>query len=154
MIRTLAWLHRWTGGLVGLALALLGISGALLVWKDDWVALPYAGASAVTSPDALARTVEAAMAKGELSRITFAGDSLGLHQAIYADGGGAYYGPQAPQVARWQSQWERPELWLFDFHHHLFAGHTGETVTGVLGLIGLLFVISGSIVWWRTRKTF
>lgn len=94
------------------------------------------------------------MAEGELSRITFAGDSLGLHQALYADGGGAYYGPQAQIVARWQSQWDRPELWLFDFHHHLFAGHTGETVTGVLGLIGLLFVISGTILWWRTRKTF
>ena len=153
-MRLLAWLHRWTGGIVGLLLALLGLSGALLVWKDEWIALPHAGEQAVTSPEALARAVEAATAQGELSRITFAGDTLGLHQAIYADGGGAYLGPQAQLVARWANQWERPELWLFDFHHHLFAGHTGETVTGVLGLIGLLFVITGTILWWRTRKTF
>ena len=29
-------------------------------------------------------------------------------------------------VARWASQWERPEIWLFDFHHHLFTGDTLE----------------------------
>ena len=154
MTRALAWLHRWTGGIVGLVLALLGLSGAALVWKDDWIALPYAGAAAQTSPEALARAVQAAAAEGELSRITFAGDTLGLHQAVYADESGAYYGPQAQEVARWASQWERPELWLFDFHHHLFAGSTGETISGVLGLIGLLFVITGTIVWWQTRKTF
>ena len=153
-MRLLAWLHRWTGGIVGVLLALLGLSGALLVWKDDWTALPYANAAAQTSPELLARTVQAASAEDELSRITFAGDTLGLHQAIYADDSGAYFGPQAQEVARWASQWERPELWLFDFHHHLFAGEVGETITGVLGLIGLLFVITGTALWWRTRKTF
>ena len=71
MIRALAWLHRWTGGIVGLVLALLGLSGAVLVWKDDWIALPYASAAAQTSPEALARAVEAATSEGELSRITF-----------------------------------------------------------------------------------
>lgn len=153
-MRLLAWLHRWTGGIVGLALALLGLSGAVLVWKDQWIALPHAGAPAQTAPEALARAVEAATAQGELSRITFAGETLGLHQAIYADQSGAYFGPQAQEVARWATQWERPELWLFDFHHHLFVGDTGETIAGVLGLIGLLFVITGAILWWRTRKTF
>ena len=57
-------------------------------------------------------------------------------------------------VTRWASQWERPELWIFDFHHHLFAGDNGEWVIGVAGLCGLFFVISGVILWWRTRKTF
>src|SRR3546814_1973289 len=57
-------------------------------------------------------------------------------------------------VARWASQWERPELWIFDFHHHLFAGDNGEWVIGIAGLCGLFFVISGVILWWRTRGTF
>jgi uncharacterized iron-regulated membrane protein len=153
-MQLLATLHRWAGGLIGLFLALLGLSGALLVWKDDWNALPYADAAPVVTPDALARVTEAALAQGEVSRITFAGENLGLHQAIYADGGGGYFGPQAQLVARWASQWERPELWLFDFHHHLFMGGTGETITGVLGLAGLLFVVTGTILWWRTRRTF
>jgi uncharacterized iron-regulated membrane protein len=57
-------------------------------------------------------------------------------------------------VRHWQSQWERPELWLFDFHHHLFSGDVGETVIGIAGLAGILFVVTGSILWWRTRRTF
>jgi uncharacterized iron-regulated membrane protein len=153
-MRLLATLHRWAGGLIGLALALIGLSGTLLVWEDTWIGLPYADAPAQVSPAALARTMEAATASGGLSRITFAGPEIGLHQAIYNDGSGAYFGPQAQEVARWSSEWGRPELWLFDFHHHLFTGETGETITGVLGLVGLLFVISGTILWWRTRKTF
>ena len=153
-MRLLATLHRWAGGLIGLVLALLGLSGAALVWKDQWTLLPDAGAPPVVTPAALARVTESALAHGEVSRITFASDSFGLHQVIYADGGGAYYGPEAQEVARWASQWERPELWLFDFHHHLFMGHTGETITGAMGIAGLLFVMTGIILWWRTRKTF
>lgn len=153
-MRLLAALHRWTGGFVGLVLALLGLSGAALVWKDDWIALPHAGDAPVVTPATLAQVTQSALAEGEVARITFAGKSLGLHQAIFSDGGGAYFGPQAQQVARWTSQWDRPELWLFDFHHHLFMGEIGETVTGVLGIVGLLFVVTGSILWWRTRKTF
>ncbi|WP_164255793.1 PepSY-associated TM helix domain-containing protein, partial [Stenotrophomonas maltophilia] len=48
----------------------------------------------------------------------------------------------------------RPELWLFDLHHHLFTGDTGETVIGIAGLAAILFVITGTILWWRTRRTF
>lgn len=153
-MRLLTTLHRWTGGLIGLALALLGLSGAALVWEDEWVALPHSADAPLLTPAALAQVTESAIARGEVSRVTFAGDAFGLHQVIYTDGGGAYFGPRAQEVARWASQWERPELWVFDFHHHLFMGETGETITGILGVVGLLFVITGTILWWRTRKTF
>ena len=43
---------------------------------------------------------------------------------------------------------------LYRLHFRLALGHTGETIAGVLGLIGLLFVITGTIVWWQTRRTF
>ena len=42
-MKTLDLLHRWTGGLIGLVLALLGLSGAILVHRDDWIGLPHAG---------------------------------------------------------------------------------------------------------------
>ena len=147
-------LHRWTGGLIGIALALIGLSGAALVWEDEWIALPHAAAPPVLAPAALARVTQSALVQGEVTRITFAGEEIGLHQAVYGDGGGAYFGPQAQEVASWGSQWDRPELWLFDFHHHLFMGETGETITGILGIVGVLFVLTGTILWWRTRKTF
>jgi uncharacterized iron-regulated membrane protein len=86
--------------------------------------------------------------------IIFASENFGLHRLSFKGDAGAYSDQAGAIVTQWQSQWERPELWLFDFHHHLFAGDSGETVIGVAGLCGLFFVVSGAILWWRTRKTF
>ena len=68
--------------------------------------------------------------------IIFAGDDFGLHRLSYRGRRPAPM-PTRPGdlVTRWASQWERPELWLFDLHHHLFAGDTGETIVGVAGLV-------------------
>lgn len=151
----MAWLsliHRWAGGLIGLLLALLGLTGAILVWEGEWIGLPHAGDALAENAAQIGRIAESA--GPQLSRITFASDEIGLHQLVYSDGSGAYVSQSGAVVDRWQSQWERPELWLFDFHHHLFAGGTGETVTGIAGIAGLLFVITGLILWWRGRRTF
>lgn len=156
LLKTLDLLHRWTGGLLGLVLALMGLSGAILVHRDALIMLPHAGDARVADTAAIAATVERLMADpaARPERIVFASDSLGLHQLNFGKAGGAYVDQGGNTVARWASQWERPELWLFDFHHHLFSGDTGETVIGIAGLAGLFFVISGVILWWRTRKTY
>ncbi len=86
--------------------------------------------------------------------ILFASDTLGLVRLSGKGGSGAYADQSGAIVTRWSSQWERPELWLFDLHHHLLAGDVGETIIGVAGAVGLFFVISGAILWWRTRKSF
>lgn len=146
-------LHRWTGAIVGLLLAVMGVSGTLLVWEDAWIGVP--GAEAPLRPDADPATAVAAAAdRGALSYINFASEDFGLHQAIYADDSGAYLDQDGRIVAQWASQWERPELWLFDLHHYLFAGETGEIVVGGLGLLLVFFSVSGAVLWWRTRKTF
>lgn len=155
-MKTLDLLHRWIGGLIGLILAVLGFSGALLVHKDAWVLLPHASDAQVQDTTAIAATVERIMADSATrpEMITFAGQNFGLNRLRYPDGSGAYTDQAGNMVTRWSSQWERPELWLFDLHHHLFAGDAGETVIGVAAIAGLFFVISGVILWTRTRKTF
>ena len=118
--------------------------------------LPHAGDPRVTDTAMIAATVERLMADPQERprSIVFASDSLGLHRLAIGDDGGAYTDQTGNIVTRWDSQWERPELWLFDFHHHLFASDAGETVIGVAGLCGLFFVLSGIFLWWRTRRTF
>lgn len=151
----LALLHRWTGGIAGLLLAVIGLSGTVLVWEESWIGLPGADDPLVAEPAAIGDAVAAALAEDSaLSRITFANEDLGLHQAIYADGGGAYLDQAGEVVDRWDSMWGRPELWLFDLHHYLFMGETGKYLTGVLGLLLFAFAVTGLILWWRTRKTF
>ncbi|MBB4642868.1 PepSY-associated TM helix domain-containing protein [Rhizorhapis suberifaciens] len=155
-MKLLDLLHRWIGGLIGLVLAVLGISGALLVHKDAWVVLPHASDPQVQDTAAIARTVETVMADPARrpDMITFASQNFGLDRLGFADGSGAYITQQGELITRWASQWERPELWLFDLHHHLFAGDLGETIAGIAAIAGLFFVISGVILWTRTRKTF
>lgn len=154
-MRLLALLHRWAGGIAGLLLALIGLSGTALVWEEYWIGLPGADAPLRADPAALGAAVEAALALDPaLSRITFADEGMGMHQAIFQGGGGAYLTQGAEVVDRWDSLWGRPELWLFDLHHYLFLGETGKTLTGVLGLLLIAFTATGAILWWRTRRTF
>lgn len=156
VLRLLDALHRWTGGLIGLILGLLGFSGALLVHRDWLVWLPHVADARVTDFGKLAEATARLMAdpaRKPLS-IQYASDSFGLDRVTFGEGAGAYADQAGNMVASWDSQWSRPELWLFDFHHHLFAGDTGEFVIGVAALCGLFFVISGAILWWRTRRTY
>lgn len=153
-MRLLSAIHRWAGAFIGLLLALLGLSGAILVWEGEWVTLPGAGDPVVEDSGRIAGITADAAAGGELGRITFASEEIGLHQIIFADGSGAYVRQDGARVDSWASQWERPELWLFDLHHYLFAGHTGETISGIAGFAGILFVITGVILWWRSRRRF
>lgn len=155
-MKVLDLLHRWLGGLIGLILAVLGFSGALLVHKDAWVILPHASDVQVQDTAVIAVATERIMANPAMrpESIIFASPNFGLHRLRFADDSGAYTDQAGNVVTRWSSQWERPELWLFDLHHHLFAGDMGETIIGVAAVAGLFFVISGIILWTRTRKTF
>jgi uncharacterized iron-regulated membrane protein len=153
-VRTLSAIHRWAGGFLGLLLALLGLTGSILLWEGAWLTLPGASDPVAENVSTIARISERAAAAGDLSRITFAGEETALHLLTYADGSGAYVRQDGAIVDRWSSQWERPELWLFDLHHHLFAGEAGETVTGIAGVAGLLFVITGTLLWLRSRGRF
>jgi len=149
-------LHRWTGGLIGLLLAVLGLSGSILAYKDAWVMLPHADDAHVQDTAALAAAAERLMADPERPRsIVFATKDFGLNQLSYPEAGAGAYASQAGEiVTRWSSKWERPEVWLFDLHHHLFNGDAGEIVAGVAGLCGLGFVITGAILWWRMRRAY
>lgn len=153
-MRWIDLLHRWGGGVLGLILAILGLTGAILVHKEEWIGLPHASDARVTDPVALGQLADRLLAgaKGGDS-LVFASDRFGLVQFRSGDSG--LYATQAGDVVdRWSSQWERPELWLFDLHHHLFAGETGEIVAGIAGLAAAVFAITGVILWWRTRRTF
>lgn len=154
MMKLLDTLHRWTGGLIGLVLGLLGLSGTILLYEHLWIGVPGAGDALRGDLPTVTAATERLMATPGTQGIIYADARFGLHQTRFGEGAGAYADQSGEVVTRWASQWERPELWIFDFHHHLFAGDSGEWVIGIAGLCGLFFVISGAILWWRTRRTF
>lgn len=154
-MRTLALIHRWLGGVAGLVLALLGLSGTLLVWRDLLVRVPQARDAVRHDPAGPAQVVDALVRAGRpVDQITFPSDRLGVHQIAFADGGGAYISQAGATVASWHRQSDRPELLLFDIHHRLLLGEAGEWITAIGGLIGLFFLVSGVLLWWRTRHRF
>lgn len=150
--------HRWAGGLIGLFLAILGLSGAMLVHKDDWLRLttPHAADVQMQDTATLAAAVQRIFDDPDRPRsIVLASERLGLHRLSYVDKErGAYADQTGEIVVQWSSKWERPEIWLFDLHHYLLVGDTGKFVAGTLGLAGLAFVITGVILWWPARRLF
>lgn len=157
-MRVLGLIHRWTGGLLGLVLAVLGMTGALMVHKDVWLraTLPHAADVQITDRSVIAAAIERILAD-PLDRptvIILPTDSLGVYRSVYGSRGGSYSDQMGQTLVRWSSVWERPEIWVFDLHRHLLAGDVGETLGGIIGLVGLGFVITGSILWWRTRRSF
>lgn len=152
-----ALIHRWTGALIGLLLAALGLSGTLLLYKDAWLraTVPHAAEAPVDAAATIA-SIERLMAEPSLrpTGVLFPTESLGLFRLSFEGEAGAYADRSGAIVARWSSKWERLELWLFDLHHHLWMGEPGATAGGVLGLIGLGFTITGLLLWWRARRAF
>lgn len=156
-MRLVDLVHRWTGGLIGLLLAMLGLTGTILVHKETWLRWSLPGAADVQLQDTatLAAAAERLLAGPDRpNSILFATERFGLHRLSYGGDAGGYADQAGQIVTRWSSIWERPEVWLFDIHHHLLMGETGDMIAGILGLIGLGFVVTGAILWWRTRKTF
>lgn len=152
-MKLLSILHRWSGGLLGFLLVILGLSGTILLWEGEWIALPGSSDPVIEQVETIGRISTREVTEGA-TRITFASDEIGLHHVAKEGGAGAYVAQDGTTVAQWSSQWERPELWIFDLHHHFFAGHTGELVAGWAGVLGLFFVITGAILWWRSRRNF
>ncbi|OYW98753.1 MAG: peptidase, partial [Caulobacter vibrioides] len=131
-MKTLRLLHRWTGGLIGLLLALLGFTGALLVHEDAFLraTVPHAAYAQRQDTATLAAAAARVFAAEDRPRsIVLATADQGLHRLSYKDSERAAYTDQdGAIILSWASKWARPEVWLFDFHHHLFAGDTGEIV--------------------------
>ena len=154
-MRALGLAHRWAGGLIGLVLAVLGLSGAILAFKDWWIMLPGARDLRPQSAAEIDALVTSQMSGANPpDALLFASENFGLHRLYRGEEGGAYADASGRLVAEWTSKWERPEVWLFDLHHHLLTGEAGEWVVSIAGVAGLAFVITGVILWWRTRATF
>lgn len=148
-------LHRWGGSILGVVLLVLGLTGTVLLHKEEWIILPHVNDARVEDPVILANLTAKLLAKSpDTTSIMYPTDRFGLAQMRDAQGGGAYANQAGEIITRWDSQRERPELWLFDLHHHLLAGETGEIISGIAGLAAVSFVVTGSVLWWRTKRTF
>jgi uncharacterized iron-regulated membrane protein len=153
VIRTV---HAWAGALLSLLLIAIGLSGALLVFKADWLRLtvPAARAAVASTPQVLGGAANAlqAMHPGHIQRIEFAGPDLGVHQ-VTLHGGYGYAAADGRLVAEWSGP-TRPETWLYDLHHFLLSGDSGMLVVGAVGLAAAVLILTGLVVWAPGARNF
>ena len=154
-------IHLWLGLSVGLLLALAGLTGSILVFDEEIDALlnpellvVEAGESRVPFQQVVS-TVEAAYPDQPISYVRMprgAGETFEVTTAgtpaleIFVD-------PHSGSILgdRGVEQGFTNKLW--HLHVHLLSGENGERVMGIVGLLTLLIVLSGVVVWWpRMRR--
>jgi uncharacterized iron-regulated membrane protein len=87
-------------------------------------------------------------------KVVLPSPEFGVAKIDLGDGAGAYLDHQGNLLAGWASNWDRPETLLLDFHEHLLMGHDGKLIGGWLALGAILFIVTGFILWWPTRRSF
>ena len=151
--------HAWTGLALSLVIAVVSLSGAALVYKDEWLKLTVPGAALSVAPDVRAATAAAQAAEGAFGRtavrsVVLASSDFGLHQVNLRDDGGAYLDPRNGRVVqRWRKN-ERAVDFLFDLHHHLLSGKMGTRISGWIGVAAALMVLTGLMVWGPAARSF
>lgn len=155
LVRTI---HAWAGAALSLVLIVLGLSGAALVFKADFIraSVPAARAQADTSPAALGAAAEAIEKTfGEhLHHVVFAGQGLGVNQVYLHGETYAYVAMNGDVAARWHGV-GRPEEWVYELHHFLLSGDNGMKLAGFCALMAALLAITGLIAWlpfWRATR--
>jgi len=153
-------LHRWVGIAVALLLAVQGLTGTLLVFREEIEHLLHP--ELVLTPAAtgmpvqqLVDTVRGAAPGATLQRIRFA---EGAAAAMFVMRG-AGDRPHLVAVDPWrgdilrQGGYERwPTELLFRIHDELLSGRSGEIIVSIEGMALAFLVIVGFILWWPGRR--
>ncbi|MEY2688744.1 MAG: hypothetical protein RL375_2942 [Pseudomonadota bacterium] len=157
--------HLWLGLSLGTLLALLGLSGSVLVF--------YTEIDAVLEPalrwqerdgrvqrwEPVLQALQQAHPERERGwRIELPPGGAGIVTARYlkpVERSGEFFAPllvsvhpTSHQVLATRFWGDFAMTWLYDLHFSLLAGESGRTVVGVAGSIGLVSLVSGVVLWW------
>jgi uncharacterized iron-regulated membrane protein len=150
-------IHRWIG--VGLTawLVMATLSGALLLWKDEYYGWrypelpqqPYVPSVSAAVIDRIVSNTDA-----ELDSIRTPTASFPAYTAYFADGSEAIFHPDtAAQIAQWGILETIPSF-LFELHAHLLFGELGLDIVGILGCLLLFTLALGLVLWSRRRNVY
>jgi uncharacterized iron-regulated membrane protein len=155
--------HLWLGLGVGLYIALIGLTGAIVVFRPELQAAAYpefhtpdrgpSGSSRNAlqnaDPATVLREIQASFPDSRVSGIDWPTYRRDTFLAYVSEEGGFRAVFVHPVTGRVQGElpydWIR---WLQDLHFDLLAGTTGRVVNGVGALCLALTCLTGLIVWW------
>lgn len=167
------WLaiHRWLGLTFGLAFVLLGLTGSLLVFDhaiDEWLYPQLLLTAETGDPKSLQEILDAADAgyqgdsAGVLSTALAVGKprvANGVYPVLYRGGTDAapefiivYVDPYTAEVTGQRTFGTDPMGIVYSLHFRLLAGMFGGLAVGVIGIVILISLVSGIVLWWPLIK--
>jgi uncharacterized iron-regulated membrane protein len=163
--KVLFQVHLWVGVILGLYFIVIGISGSILVFKDELAVLSYPrlmrAKHSPASQEANLVTVmdnfRAALPTHKLVSAytpgvfgeTFFGYMEGPEESsiyIFADPSDGQVTGQVDLKTSWL-------FWIADLHFRLLAGQVGFIINGIGGLFLVLLCLTGIVLWWPGIKT-
>lgn len=151
------WLHRWAGISLAIFAIVSALTGGLLLWSDEYQRVRYselAFAKNDIAPSANAIEALVAASPGPIGTIGMPRETLPGYQTYLLDGTQALHDAASGKLIAHWSKWETLPSLLFEAHVRLFAGETGHTIVGGVGLLLLLMLVTGIWIWWPRRKRF
>ncbi|MEW4455523.1 PepSY-associated TM helix domain-containing protein [Bremerella sp. JC817] len=167
------WLvvHRWLGLTAGLVFVLIGLTGSLLVFDhaiDEWMHPQLLLTEGTGERKLLAEIIDAANAG-------YQGDSTGtksealavvrprIEQGVWTvwfSGGtkekpefiAVYVDPYSAEVNGQRAWGTDPMGIIYRLHFRLLAGMFGGLAVGIIGVVLLVSLVSGIVLWWPLLK--
>jgi uncharacterized iron-regulated membrane protein len=163
--RALFQVHLWVGIILGLYIIVIGLTGSILVFKDELAALSYPGMRSAQQVDQsrwanLATVVENARAAHPRHKFvsayvptvfsnTFLTYMEGPNQQwlyVFADPADGHIVGDSDLKSSWL-------FWVAELHFRLLAGDTGWILNGTGAAFLVLLSITGILLWWPGIKT-
>lgn len=143
-------LHRWAGFIFGGWLALVCLSGAILVYKNPLLTFFYPQLADVQPVAEVSHWGPLINRLQQDERFRFvrlpSDDALWL-EAVTADKQHYYYDVEQTLLLV-RDNYSDTIGWLYEFHLYLLAGDTGRELLGICALAGILLLITGLYRWW------
>lgn len=157
---TLLKVHRWVGLAFAAFLFVQGLTGSLLVFREEIDRSIHPALSVEPAPgrlpvQELVDRVRSAVPDATLQRIKVPedGSRAWVHYMQLADDAPYLVAvdPYRGTIVRQGSYLAWPSELLFRIHDALLAGRTGEIVVSVAGMALVFLVVAGFVVWWPGR---
>lgn len=155
-----AWLktlHLWLGLTLGLLLALVTLSGSVLLFEEPLFVGSHPALADRPLPDLASQghglsAILASPAGKGMRGVSLPDAELPVWEAQERGGNRAYYDAGTGELLLKRKLAGDPLLMLLDWHTHLLTGEVGETVLGVVAFTGLFMLFSGVWLYWPGRQ--